>query len=93
MIGKNFGGEDGMRVPVISIIGTGNMGNSLISGLINHNHPKDKLWATDVDEKKLAHIKNNFHIHTTTDNSKAVEQADIVILAIKPQLFAEIIPT
>ena len=82
-----------MAVPVISIIGTGNMGNSLISGLINHAHPKEKIWATDVDENKLAQIESTFHIHTTTDNLKAVQHADIVILAIKPQLFAEILPT
>lgn len=71
--------------PVIAIIGAGNMGSSLISGLIQHGHPAEKIWATDQDEEKLQTLKKTFHVQTTTDNQLAVQKANVVILAVKPQ--------
>lgn len=79
-----------MSIPVISLIGAGNMGTSLISGLIKNGHPKEKLWASDINEEHLSELKRSFGIHTTTDNKLAIEQADVVIFAIKPQLFTNV---
>lgn len=80
-----------MTTSVIAIIGAGNMGSSLIGGLINSGHPADKLIATDTSAEKLAQLAQTFHIHTTDDNSKAIAMADTVVLAIKPQLFATVV--
>lgn len=79
-----------MTHPVITFIGAGNMGSSLIGGLINDGHPCDKIWAADPSDAKLAQLRDTFNIHTTTDNQHAVRTADIVIFAIKPQVFANI---
>ncbi len=79
-----------MTTPVIAIIGAGNMGHSLISGLIHDGHPADKLWATDMSTDKLEQLQQAFSIHTTSDNHQAVEQANVVVFAIKPQVFADI---
>jgi pyrroline-5-carboxylate reductase len=75
--------------PVIAIIGAGNMGSSLIGGLIKNGHPSNKLWATDASQEKLDHLQP-FHIHTTADNIKAVQAADVIILALKPQILADV---
>lgn len=79
-----------MTPPVIAIIGTGQMGSSLIGGLIRQGHPPEKLWGADTSAEKLAHLKHIFAIHTTTNNIEAVNAADIVIFAIKPQVFSSI---
>lgn len=79
-----------MKPPVIAVIGAGNMGSSLIGGLLKDGHPSSKIWATDISEEKLAQLKSQFNVHVTTDNDKAVESADIVILAVKPQYFAPV---
>lgn len=76
--------------PVIAILGTGNMGSSLISGLIKNGHPADKLWAADTSEEKLLHLQQAFSIHTSSNNVKAAEVADIVVFAVKPQVFASV---
>jgi pyrroline-5-carboxylate reductase len=81
-----------MTTPVITVIGAGNMGSSIIGGLINNGHPGDKLWATDTDEEKLAYLREKFHIQITSDNEHAARQADVLIFAIKPQLFAQVAP-
>lgn len=78
-----------MTRPVITILGAGNMGKSLIGGLIKDGYPSDKLWAADPSEEKLIALQNQFQIHTSQDNAKAIQSADVIIFAIKPQVFAE----
>ncbi len=80
-----------MTTPTITFIGAGNMGGSLIGGLINNGHPHDKIWAADPSLEKLQHLEQSFKIHTTQDNARAVLAADIVIFAIKPQAFADVL--
>jgi len=78
-----------MSSPVITFIGAGNMGGSLIGGLINNGHPADKIWACDPYADKLDELRDKYQIHTTDDNLKAAEVADVIIFAVKPQVFAE----
>lgn len=79
-----------MSAPVIAIIGAGHMGASLIGGLVNNHHPCEKLWVSDPSQEKITQIQSQFSIHTTTDNTKAVQAADVIIFAVKPQLVGEI---
>jgi len=79
-----------MTTPIIAMIGAGNMGSSLISGLINNGHPSDKIWASDTSEEKLQSLQHSLQVHTTVNNTEAAQVADIIVFAIKPQLFAPI---
>jgi pyrroline-5-carboxylate reductase len=76
--------------PTIAIIGAGNMGASLISGLIQTGHPSHQLVATDPSQEKLLALHEAFQILTYEDNNLAIAKADIVIFAIKPQHFAAV---
>lgn len=79
-----------MTSPLIAVIGGGNMGSSLIGGLIKDGHSPEKLIASDPDPVKLQALAKNFHIQTTTDNKQAVHAAEVVLLAVKPQYFAAV---
>lgn len=79
-----------MKTSTIAIIGGGNMGSSLVGGLIGNQHPADKLIITDQDQEKLLKIQDQFLVNTTTNNRDAVREADVVIFAIKPQVFADV---
>ena len=79
-----------MTTPTIAIIGAGNMGTSLIGGLIMDGHPSHKIWATDPSTEKLATLEKTFHIHTTDNNEQAIAEADVVIFAVKPQVFSTV---
>lgn len=74
----------------IAVIGAGNMGSSIIGGLLQSGHSPDKLWATDRDENKLKSLQERLKIHVTTDNHHAAHHADVIILAIKPQYMADV---
>jgi len=75
-----------MKLINIAIIGTGNMGSALLKGLLKNGYPPQQLWVTDPDEKKLKILNEALHIHTTLHNEEAIQHAEIVILAVKPQI-------
>lgn len=79
-----------MSKAVIAIIGAGNMGRCLMSGLIDNHYPADKLWLSNPNINKLTDFNQN-EVHTTTDNRQAALAADILILAVKPAIVPEII--
>lgn len=79
-----------MTSPSIAMIGAGHMGSSLISGLIRNGHPSQQLWATDSNPEKLEELKTRYNIQTTVSNIEAVKAVDVVVFAIKPQMFAEV---
>jgi pyrroline-5-carboxylate reductase len=76
----------------IAFIGTGNMGEALVSGLLvsGSSEPKN-IICTDISESKLAEIKSKYKVRTTANNLKAVKEADIVIYAVKPQIMATVL--
>lgn len=74
----------------IAIIGAGNMGGSLLSGLIANQYEPNQLWVSDPDPEKLKQFKDEFHINVSTENQESIRQADVVILAVKPQIFAQV---
>jgi pyrroline-5-carboxylate reductase len=70
----------------ITFIGGGNMASSLIGGLIADGYESRRITVSDPDRDKLAQLAARFDVNTESDNSKAVAQAGIVVLAVKPQI-------
>ncbi len=70
----------------LCFIGAGNMANSLIGGLISNDYPAQNIIANDIDTSKLQQLQDNFSIHTETSITTASGEADIIILAVKPQV-------
>jgi pyrroline-5-carboxylate reductase len=70
----------------ISIIGAGNMGGAIIRGLSKGSQFKaSDIFVSDINEENLQKIKSfNAEINCSTSNSKNIQEADIVILAVKP---------
>lgn len=74
------------------IIGTGNMGEALVSGLITSGSSRpENVICTDVRENKLESVKEKYGVAVLTDNKKAVEASEIVIYAVKPQIIASVL--
>jgi len=76
----------------IGIIGTGNMGEALASGLVSSKKSSpDHIICTDVREDSLESIKDNYGVVTTTNNSDAIRESDIIIYSVKPQILASVL--
>jgi len=77
----------------ICFIGSGNMGEALISGLLTSGWTaKENIIATDINPKRLRYISKKYGVRVTIDNVDGIKQSDIIILAIKPQIVPELLP-
>lgn len=62
------------------------MASSLIGGLIAKQFPANNIIASDINSSQLDALQNQFSIRVQSDNNLAIENADIIILAVKPQI-------
>ena len=69
----------------LTFIGGGNMASSLIGGLIADGFDSDNIWVSDPDTQKLAQLAARYGVHTETDNGRAASDAEVLVLAVKPQ--------
>ena len=67
----------------IAIIGTGNLGSSIAKGLIKNN-AITTLYLTKRNVNDLIDFEGYQNVFLTTDNKKAVQKSDIIILAVQP---------
>jgi len=62
------------------------MGEALIAGLLRSGQWKpSQIVVTDVRPEPLERLHKNYRVGTSADNRWAVRDADIVLLAVKPQ--------
>ncbi|MBU1192111.1 MAG: pyrroline-5-carboxylate reductase [Gammaproteobacteria bacterium] len=74
----------------LSFIGGGNMARSLIGGLIADGWPAERLRAADPNPEQRTMLSSRFGIVTDSDNQTAIQSADVVLLAVKPQVMHEV---
>ncbi len=75
-----------------TLIGPGVMAEAIISGLIKEEVvPTENILASGPRRERLDALAERFRIQTTTDNTAAVRQADVVILCVKPQKLHEVL--
>ncbi len=74
----------------ICFIGGGNMAQALIGGLLSRGLPATRVTVSDPVEhvRELLQAKD---IHVTDNNIDAIQDADIVVLAVKPQVLADVL--
>jgi len=79
------GSTDG-TTPRIAFIGNGNVARSLIGGLVALGVPASTIVASVPNAGLRAALANDFGVRTHVDNNDAARDADIWVLAVKPQV-------
>ncbi len=75
----------------IGFIGGGAMGEALVSAFLKANAIQaSDVIVSDVAEARREQLASEYGIAVTGDNGEAVANADIVVLAVKPQEFAKV---
>jgi pyrroline-5-carboxylate reductase len=77
----------------IGFIGSGNMATALIKGILKSELvAPDAVFASDVDIDKLENLEREFGINIIfKNNKKLVDDTDVIILAVKPQIMGKIL--
>lgn len=78
-----------MNTPRIAFIGAGNMATSIVGGLLDSGHPPQMLSAADPFPDSLAKLAQLGPVVVCKSNAEAAANADVIILAVKPQVMAE----
>jgi pyrroline-5-carboxylate reductase len=76
--------------PRLAFIGGGNMAKSLIGGLIDKGFSSRCISVSDPVEKNLDQLNRKFGIATTSDNSIAAKDVDLIVLCVKPQILESV---
>ena len=76
----------------IGFVGTGNMAEALIRGLVGaHVADAGQIVGSDPREERRAEMAARYGIAATADNCDVARQADILLLAVKPQVMARVL--
>ena len=74
----------------IGFIGAGNMTEALISGLLHGKRiTPAQLLASDINASKVARLRENYKIEAASTNRDVAKQADVLVLAVEPQVLDE----
>jgi len=76
----------------LAILGGGNMGRALIGGLLRRGTRPEHIVVGESFEAARAALAADFGVQATTDNAAAVAPADVVVVAVKPQDAAHVLP-
>jgi len=79
-----------MKTQKIGFIGGGNMASSLMSGLIASGHSPQQLWVSDINKDQLASLAANLQVNIAPDNETVIQEAEVVVLAVKPQVLRQV---
>lgn len=80
-----------MKNKTIAFIGAGNMASSLIGGLVAKGWQADHLFVSDPVQEQCQRLAAAYGVQACRDNNAAVAQADVLILAIKPQVMRDVL--
>lgn len=75
----------------IAFIGSGAMGEAMISALLRHGATgQGDIRACDIDSARLNYIREEYRVDCTSDIDNAIAGRDVVVLSIKPQTLNDV---
>lgn len=75
-----------------AIIGAGTMGEAIIGGLLRQNLTSpENIHASEPRPERCEELKNKYGVTASSHNTEVVENADVVVLAVKPQVLDKVL--
>jgi len=69
------------------------MAEAIVSGIIKQQVvDAGDICVTDISDERLKHFTSEYGVQASSENVAALEEADVVVLSIKPQVFPEVWP-
>jgi pyrroline-5-carboxylate reductase len=75
----------------IGIVGTGNMGEAILKGLLDNVLTAQDIICVDKSQESLDRISKAYQVVCSAEIS-AIKDCDVVLLAVKPQNMDEVLP-
>lgn len=76
----------------IGFIGCGNMGKAMLKGILNSKEiNNNNIIVSTKSEESKNNIINNFNVKCTTNNSEVASFSEILFLAVKPNMYKDVL--
>ena len=76
----------------VGFIGCGNMGRSMVGGLIKSGFLKaEEIIVSTKTEASSKKLRDQFNVETTLDSKIVAKESEIIILAVKPNMYESIV--
>ena len=76
--------------PLVGFIGAGNMARSLAGGLLKNGWGQAQIILSDPEPSQRDAVESILGIKSFADNATVAERADILVLAVKPQMLSAV---
>ncbi len=73
-------------------IGGGNMAEAMIKGMVRGGWAADRIRVAEPDPIRRSHLASTYGVDGSDDNRAEAADADMLILAVKPQVMPEVVP-
>ena len=78
----------------LAFIGAGNMAGAILKGLVEQGYGAENIQVSDLNVEQVNKLQSQYPaLKIGTDNAQAVAEAEVVILAVKPQVMSEVCKT
>ena len=74
----------------IAFIGGGNMASCIIGGMIANGFSAQDIIVSEPGDESRLRLEDTYGLTTLTDNQAAAKQADLIVLAVKPQIMRSV---
>lgn len=74
----------------IGFIGSGNMAQAMIGGLVTTGMPSKLILASDPTASQRELITHRYEVQALADNAELAASVDVLVLAVKPQVMAQV---
>lgn len=75
----------------IGIVGGGHMARALLGGLLARGIDPERITVSAPGETTRAALAQEYGVHVSADNRAAIAGAQVVVLAVKPQIMGEVV--
>ncbi|MHB1576748.1 MAG: pyrroline-5-carboxylate reductase [Candidatus Dormibacteria bacterium] len=94
--GSKHAGEQPIKtLPPLSlgVVGTGAMAQAMIAGLLDRGLvPADRIRCSHPRPNRRQTLESTLGVATVAGNAEAVDGADVVLIAVKPQVLPRVMP-
>src|ERR1044071_6535389 len=75
----------------IALLGVGHLGEAVLAGLLDSGLPPAQIWATALPAARASALADRYGVEVGTDNTSAVNEADVVLIAVPPDAVAPLL--
>jgi pyrroline-5-carboxylate reductase len=75
--------------PLLAFVGGGNMASAILGGLVAAGHPPGRVVVVEPYAPQAQVVRDRFRVRVEPVGGAALAGADIVVWAVKPQVFVE----